>query len=154
DSDEQVGLEGAVVFRTSIYRSRRRPGEFAQPAWSEDFVERYAGGALPVRKKAAKPTVGFCGLVPGGTRFLRLRRASEELPLRRRALLRLRRTKGVRTELRLRTEFVGGAVRDGTTDAQRMQRVRREYVENMLQSDYVLCVRGAGNFSYRLYETL
>jgi len=27
-------------------------------------------------------------------------------------------------------------------------------VQNIVASDYVLCVRGSGNFSYRLYETL
>jgi hypothetical protein len=32
--------------------------------------------------------------------------------------------------------------------------VRREYVDNMVDSDYVLCVRGSGNYSYRLYEAL
>ena len=32
--------------------------------------------------------------------------------------------------------------------------MRREYVQNMVDSDYVLCARGGGNFSYRLYETL
>ena len=31
---------------------------------------------------------------------------------------------------------------------------RNEYVQNMVESDYILCARGAGNFSYRLYETL
>jgi hypothetical protein len=35
-----------------------------------------------------------------------------------------------------------------------MRRVREEYVRNMVESDYILCSRGAGNFSYRLYETL
>jgi hypothetical protein len=29
-----------------------------------------------------------------------------------------------------------------------------EFFDNIIQSDYVLCVRGAGNFSVRLYETL
>ena len=33
-------------------------------------------------------------------------------------------------------------------------RVYDEYVEHLLASDYVLWVRGAGNFSHRLYETL
>ena len=29
-----------------------------------------------------------------------------------------------------------------------------EYVRNMVESDYALCLRGGGNFSYRLYESL
>jgi hypothetical protein len=31
---------------------------------------------------------------------------------------------------------------------------RREYVENMVGTDYTLCVRGAGNYSYRYFDTL
>ena len=34
------------------------------------------------------------------------------------------------------------------------ERVRREFVENIRGSDYIVCVRGSGNFSTRLYETL
>jgi hypothetical protein len=153
DSDEPVGLQDATVFRTTLYRSRRRASEFAQPAWSEDFVGRYAQGELPVRRKPGEPTVGFCGLAPRA-RLDRFRRASSEGTIRARALDRLRRTEGIRTNFLVRKDFVGGAVRNGTTDAPTMQRVRGEYVRNMLDSDYILCARGAGNFSYRLYETL
>jgi len=64
DSDEPVPLEGATVVRTSLYRSRRRRNEFAQPAWSEDFVQRHLGGRLVPRRKGSKARVGFCGLVP------------------------------------------------------------------------------------------
>jgi hypothetical protein len=34
------------------------------------------------------------------------------------------------------------------------QKVRQDYVHNMLDSDYALCVRGAGNFSWRFYEAM
>jgi Exostosin family len=152
DSDEPVVLPGATVFRTSLYRSRQRAAEFAQPAWSEDFAERYAQPELPLRKKQLEPTVGFCGLAPAA-RLARFRRGVGS-SIRGRALHRLTRTTGVQTNFVVRQEFVGGAVRDGRTDAATMQRVRIEYVQNMLDSDYVLCARGAGNFSYRLYETL
>jgi len=35
-----------------------------------------------------------------------------------------------------------------------MRTARAEFVENLRRSDYVLCARGGGNFSYRLYEAL
>ena len=60
DATEPVGLD-AAVFRTSLYRSRRQPREFAQPAWSEDLVECYFGGELPLRELRERPVVGFCG---------------------------------------------------------------------------------------------
>ena len=33
-------------------------------------------------------------------------------------------------------------------------RARKEYLENMYQNLFIFCYRGAGNFSYRFYETL
>ena len=63
DSAAPVGLD-ATVFRTSLYRSRRLLREFAQPAWSEDFVERHLGGKLAIRKLGPRPVVGFCGYAP------------------------------------------------------------------------------------------
>lgn len=38
--------------------------------------------------------------------------------------------------------------------ASRMRAAREQFVRNLVESDYALCVRGAGNFSYRLYEAL
>ena len=52
-------------------------------------------------------------------------------------------------EFIFRKHYRGGAL----TEAQRNQ-TTLEYYDNLLQSDYVLCVRGAGNFSVRFYETL
>src|SRR2546427_3210691 len=64
DSDEAIRYRNTVVFRTSLYRSRRRRNEFAMPAWSEDFVTRYLGGQLPLRSKGERAVVGFCGYAP------------------------------------------------------------------------------------------
>src|SRR5579884_439298 len=64
DSDRHVDIDGALVLRTSLYRSTRKPGEWAMPAWSEDFVDAYLGGILPLRSKSEKATIGFCGYAP------------------------------------------------------------------------------------------
>jgi len=57
--------------------------------------------------------------------------------------------------LKIREHFLGGALlSEGSVDVQKMQQIRQEYVQNTVGSDYVLCARGGGNFSYRLYETL
>jgi hypothetical protein len=155
DSTKPVPLPGATVLRTSLLRSARGPNEFAHPAWSEDFVKRYLGGDVPVRRFGERPIVGFCGLVassrlrlPGS---LALRRQER---LRRGALDMLERAPAVKTNFIRRDRFLGGALRGQALDLDLLVRTRREYVDNMVESDYVLCVRGAGNFSYRLYETL
>ena len=60
---------------------------------------------------------------------------------------------GVDTNFVVRDAFFGTAV-GNDTDTTRMKHLRREYFRNIIDTDYTLCVRGAGNFSYRLYETL
>jgi Exostosin family len=190
DSDADVAYPQAVVFRTSLYRSRRRHNEFAMPSWSEDFVQRYLDGQLVVRTKHHRPVVGFCGHVPASNQnsrglLRRLKRAayadSKGLlyslglspvaiasgtaadsaalqpgsSIRTTALSALERCHGVKTNFVIREHFFGGAAKaERTAEVARMQRVRQDYVRNMVGSDYIVCTRGAGNYSFRLYETL
>ncbi len=163
DSEEEILEPGTVVFRTSFYRSRRKNNEFAMPAWSEDIVARYAGNSLPIRPKSKKPVVGFCGYVPRRTlrravkrivRSLAGRRPSDAT-IRQTALRYLDESPLVETNFIHRDQFLGGSLRPGgEVDYEALQRSRHEFVQNTFESDYVLCTRGAGNFSYRLYEVL
>jgi hypothetical protein len=163
DATEQLPVDG-VVFRASLLRSRRRPNEFALPAWSEDFLLNHFGGELHIRRKQGRPTVGFCGNTMGGPpprtvggtlRGFLGKRADSTRSLagthpRTLALQALQRDSRLDPNFVLRDTFWAGAIDDSSS----LLVARREYVRNMLDSDYVLCVRGIGNFSYRLYETL
>jgi hypothetical protein len=164
DATDPLPVE-ALVFRTSLLRSQRRPNEFAQPAWSEDFLDCYLDGELNPRSKKARPVIGFCGNTLAGPptetftgsvrRFLGDRRAGLAHTLvadhpRTFALQAVERDRRLKPNFLLRGTFWAGA----TSDSSALLEARREYVQNTLESDYVLCVRGGGNFSYRLYETL
>jgi hypothetical protein len=172
DSDEEVPIGNSLVFRTSFYRSRRKANEFAMPAWSEDFVEKYLDGRLPVRLERRRPVVGFCGFAPlkasfkkkvknivrRGASLVGLRKESVSnsgLVIRAKALEALSRSPLVETNFIIREHFLGGTLLpDRREDIALKHRVRQEYVQNIVDSDYILCARGAGNFSYRLFETL
>jgi hypothetical protein len=155
DDHEVISYDGAMVFQTSLYRSQRGPNEFAQPAWSEDFVKAHLGDRLPIRSKRGRPVVGFCGLAPQRRGVIdRFRTHPAHTLIRARALRLLVEHPGVNTNFVERERFLGGAISRGRLDLATMRRVRSEYVQNMVESDYVVCSRGAGNFSYRLYETL
>ena len=173
DSDESVYYEDTIVLRTSLYRSRRDPDEFAMPSWSEDTVERYLNGEPQIRPKLAKPVIGFCGYAAPIHQSIRRRlrnaliKAANALgpggivgdppgsTLRAEALRVLSRSPQVETNFTVRDRFQGGALQsDGSVDLSVLQKVRHEFVQNMVESDYILCVRGGGNYSYRLYETL
>lgn len=147
-----------VVYRESILASQITPHERALPAFADDLA-RETGG-LQIRAKQAQPSVGFCGFVGSAVRraYFRLQGRSRKvlgLSLRTEALNVLERDAGVETHFVRRTQFWGGAIsRFRGPDPNAKRRVREEYLENLSGSDYTLCLRGAGNFSYRLYETL
>lgn len=170
----KVPLENCLTFRTSIRRSEAGPNEFAWPAWVKDEVLTTCGGELPVRRKKSLPVVGFCGFNPhepatasgwrGRLKALAepLRRTAareDERPERQPYLARasalnaLARSKAVSTNFVFRDSWCNGAFTTGA-DVPLYRKSRAEYVTNIFDSDYVLCARGAGNYSIRLYETL
>jgi hypothetical protein len=164
DSTDPLPVD-AVVFRTSLLRSQRRPNEHAMPAWSEDFLAGHLDGKPALRPKKARPVIGFCGntmadrpqrTFGGRVRgLLAGRKAGFKQGLagehpRTRALRAVLRDRRLDSNFILRDGFWAGAIRDSAS----LARARAEYVQNMLESEYVLCARGIGNFSYRLYEAL
>lgn len=172
DSDEDVPY-GTTVFRTSLYRSSRKPNEFAMPAWSNDFVAKYLGGELPIRPRRARAIVGFCGHAPPKTTSLTLVQRVKRLlstgkrllespksygranaAIRTAALQALAASTWVDTNFIVHERFWGGAFLAGQLDLVGAHRARQQYVQNMVGSDYILCARGGGNFSFRLYEAL
>lgn len=146
-----------TVYRSAIFLSKRTPHERAMPPICEDML-LYRDGRPQPRTRGPKPVVGFCGYVlPEWKTFLqallgRADKAQGHL-IRRVALRVLTRSQLIGTNLLVRNSYWGGAVRHGK-DPRLVANVREEFVRNMFECDYVLCARGAGNFSYRFYEAL
>jgi len=174
DHTASVPCSGLTIFEPCAYRSRRfQNGNavFAMPPFIADFVKLYCNGELPLRQKGKRPVVGFCGLAGGRPHryaylLFKLRlnwlayrtgaRKWEPPPfepslLRRRVLAQLQRSQDVVSNLLIRGRYRAGyrAKKKDTFHTTRM-----EYVQNMLDSDYIVCMRGGGNFSVRFYETL
>jgi Exostosin family len=176
DSVEAVPLGGCTVFRTSMLASERRPNEHAMPFWMPDEFGAASGSGPPPREKSARPVVGFCGhnplrrdaraglrrrlsAVPGLWRAASrvgvcLTAAEHPFRTRAEALDAASRSRELQTNFIFRDAWFNGAFKGGRFDGALMERSRRQYVENMLASDYVLCTRGGGNYSIRFYETL
>ena len=66
----------------------------------------------------------------------------------------LEETEGVDKSFIRRKHFWGGAKSRFRDDKQLADEVRKTYINNLGECDYVLCIRGTGNFSFRFYETL
>jgi hypothetical protein len=136
------------------------------PAWHEDLVANHFDGQVPFKERTDVPSVGFCGHVGESRPPLRrrvkllLRKLGRPLGLhldhtdgiyiRRDAMAMLSRCSTLRTDFIARSRYFGGAENDPEVFA----RVRRDYIENLVGNDYVLCVRGYGNFSFRFFEAL
>lgn len=160
-----TNIKNGVMFRHSLDRATRLPNEYAMAAPVSDFVQLYFDGQAPIRDKQPRPVVGYCGYKAGKDIDAA---ANVGAAVRTKALRLLEGSPRVDTEFVYRKTYWDGAHGDvwrtgppATTeeldrpvDTARMYEVRREYVDNMAASDYVFCCRGAGNYSFRFYETL
>jgi hypothetical protein len=164
-SCDRVGIRDAIVLREGGYRSRMGPLDRAAPAFVDDLVLDHLDDRPTILTRTARPVVGFCGLARHRSGpAVRLREAASTLTtlvydgqihpsqfsgenLRARAIDHLRRHGRVDTDFIVRSE----SVFFGRTD---VEQVRAEFVGNLDASLYSLCIRGSGNYSYRLYETM
>lgn len=171
DYPANLPFDDVILFESAGYRST--PGlryHSAQPSYIADYVQQYCGGELQLRHKTPKPVVGFCGqasLSPIQTawRTLRLKWQQhqyrkgkinwepapfETSSFRTRVLKAFEGKGGIETNYLLRSQYHGGDTNDKGLQA----RLKTEFVNNILNSDYTVCMRGGGNFSVRFYETL
>jgi Exostosin family len=156
-----------ISFRDSLYRSSRNSNQFLMPTWVEDLIGIYSNNQVPVRQKQKKPIIGFCGYSASKDikfylksilyklRSIGLKKKGTIPPyhtghvIRTLILPRLQKSSLVDTNFVLRQQ--AGLVGQNSDDA---KLYRYAFVKNMLNSDYILCCRGSGNHSNRLYETL
>lgn len=168
DIERPVTTSNTYVIRYGGYRFEKRPNEIHIPPYADDLLAEYKNGQLQIRHKSEKPSISFAGwgkLTPLQT----LRAVYKELPDRIRSVFDSRygaKKKGVffrqaavscinkSTELDahflVRTSYSGNS----QTAEKSQEELRREFVENLLSSDYALDVRGDANASIRLFEIL
>jgi hypothetical protein len=138
---------------------------------SDHFQRLYQKETITPTLKNEVPIIGFCGhatlsvskrlkeivkcLIENGKRFLKnpLNKVYEPLFSsayeRAKLLTYFEDSNKIQANFIYRENYRGGAITEDERAATTL-----EYYNNILTSDYVLCVRGAGNFSVRFYETL
>lgn len=167
-SDESLPIDNALVFRQSVYHSDSRFSHTPIfPFFCEDFVQKYLDNQVPVRKKEQTPTIGFRGFArpPSLDRFIKtLYYHANSLVkhlkfgvspykgeiLRTQALNKLQAS----TVIKQNIEIFDRAVFFEATTPEEKMKTRMDYVDNMVNSDYIFCCRGSGNYSNRFYEVL
>ena len=173
DFGEDFGnFENIIFFRMGGFKSQLSHNNRGFPVSLSDHFERiYQKTAIDVRKKQELPIIGFCGhsdfsLSKKNKEYLKFLRENlkrvvknpfrkDYEPLfpsafeRARLLQYFEQSNNVKTNFIYRKHYRGGAVNE-----EQREKTTLEYYDNIATSDYVLCVRGAGNFSVRFYETL
>ena len=175
DDEYDLPWSNVIQFQHAFRRSRpARTTRRVLPSMFADLAGPVYDGRLAVLPKGDAPLVGFCGQAGSSPveetkraihkarmRALRLARRTDAVPepwpshvrMRRRLLDALATDDRIHTRFLLRDQYRGGLtgwrnINDPLPTA------RQEYYDNIHDTQYTLCVRGGGNFSLRLYETL
>ena len=161
-----------VYFRMSGFRSQLSDKNTGLPvAISDQFQRIFKKENSTPNPKNELPTISFCGhastslskrvkeiLIFGREnmkRFFQNPIRSDWEPYFASAFERAKLMKAFENNSLVKTNFIyRNQYRAGARSDEDLERTTTEYYENILNSDYVLCVRGAGNFSVRFYETL
>lgn len=160
-----------TVYRLNAYASALKRNERAMPPFFPD-PEKQLNKLMPDEKEAAGTAiwVGFCGQARGNwqkysmdvlrtlgrnllyysnIRIYQPHSLVSSTLLRHRVLQTLENDPEIHTDFIKRRKYRAGAV----TEAAR-EKSGAEFLMNMYRNDYTVCLRGGGNFSVRLYETM
>lgn len=162
--------KNVVYFRNGGFNSALDKNNHIFPFLLSDYLKGILNkDEIEVRNKSEKPVVGFCGHASKGL----VKRIYENLKFIRINLLRLRKgdfkfepifpsafkratiLQQLEKDSRITCNFIYREnYRGGSKTPEEKAKTTLEYYENMFHSDYILCLRGAGNFSVRFFETL
>lgn len=166
DSDASVNLPNTTVFRTSQYGYKKQSTEIMMPAYADDLLEE----ELQLRSyDHEQPVVGFCGwanyknvknmigtvLKDAVVNVQSLVQPYKQvhhkgISIRMHLLKSLQQHESISTNFVIRSSYSGHK----KTISIKPELARQEYIENMLNSDIALVIKGDGNYSYRFYEAL
>ena len=175
DSDVFLDIPSANILRTGLYKSLKQPFETECPYWS-NYRTKEGLDALSIGFKGKKPTVGFCGTTLSMGRLANLGRQIIPNKISRSVLSQgkvarkvdPRLKEGMSLQLREKAlKLLSGDRRIDSTfdvtnnlhsyyvkDESNKIALEKLFIDNTSKCDYVLCVRGSGNFSGRFYMAL
>lgn len=168
DTMKDIDIPNSVVLRYSQYRNRLKDNDIIIPLYAEDLLASYRNGEISIRNKKECPSIGFVGW--SSLPFFKYPRTRiKDLPvlllglfttrfdlyrkgvlLRKKALKILELSSNINTHFIYRKSFSANTkTAEGDIDV-----LRKEFIKNILDSDYTLCVKGDANQSVRFFETL
>lgn len=168
--------DNILVFRTSAFDSQLRSHELVMPSWSDNKLRHLDHDARSLKASVhadllRRPyRIGFCGntlITTLDKTKIKIKRFFNYFKkpkpnsssynyfigryLRWKSIDKLRKTKDIELILHASPTFYAGVDLTKTIDLVAADLV---FAANALSSDFSLVVRGAGNYSYRLFEVL
>ncbi len=168
DVEDPISYKNCIILRYGGYRFAPDPRVVVIPPYTEDLLERYYEGSFHPKKKQHPARVGFAGwgsltLVQRARTILkefpsrvrgifdsRYRAMKKGVLFREKAMHILERSSLVEAHFLARPSY-SGHIHTVSNDADTL---RRQFIENLRESDYGLDVRGDANASTRLFEML
>lgn len=165
-------LSHFVYFRMGGFRSQLTDNNRSFPSALSDYLLRlYQTEDIAPIPWSTKPVVGFCGqanlsrvkagkeklkfLIENTKRFFRNPFRTDYEPLFASGYERAKLLKQIESSNKLDTRFIyRDQYRAGANTPEIIEKTTKEYYDNLRESQYVICVRGGGNFSVRFYQTL
>lgn len=172
DFGVDLKLEGDyLVFRNSGQKSELPKQHVGMPVFINDPLKTiYNTTQLTLPLYNAKPIVGFCGQANSSVKqilkeyLIRIKHLirhklgetkNSPQPIQSTSLLRAQLLNIMDDSKDVITNFIRREkYRAGVTSNKDKHETTQEFYDNIRDSQYVLCVRGGGNFSVRFYETL
>lgn len=169
DIEYTIDIPNVYVLKTVGYKSLGVPkNDIHIPVPADDLLERFYDGNLYLREKKDIPSLSFAGWAKLSLKR-RIKRYIKEAPyriigliddryqahkqgvfFRLKALKYLKKTKDLKQDFLIRSSYSGHIA----TSEKDTNELRKEFVENMYENDYALCIRGDSNISTRFYEAL
>lgn len=159
------------VLRASGNKAKLPVSHRGLPIFVEDPIKKfYQDDSVEHRKYYDKPVVGFCGQanhfkyavineyvkvfvknIMSKLGFINInpQKLMSTSYFRYKILKRLQEAKAIQSNFIIRDQY-----RAGIRTNKDAHKTTLEFYDNIMNSDYVVCMRGAGNFSNRFYETL
>lgn len=165
-------LSHIVYFRMGGFRKQLDTNNRSFPSSLSDHMLRlFKTNDIATTPYRDKPIVGFCGQATlsknkafkENIKFIKenLRRftknpfRSDYEPLFASGFERARLLKSLEANPNIDTRFIYREhYRGGANSEEEREKTTLEYYENLRESQYVVCIRGGGNFSVRFYQTL
>ena len=155
-----------IIFKQDCYNSLLKTNEITYPVIIRDPLKYLKADKIKPCLKEDKPKVGFCGNTETGLLKSKLRLGKQRLN---QYLKKINKTYIENVNLNLgfklrnkilklflessdlETNFI---IRDRSSVHKRNENFKLEFLKNIINTNYTICVRGSGNFSTRFYETL